>query len=247
AYDWFEAEYSEPPTPASVFQAGVGTLVGAAAAEVMIERFGGTAELPSQVNEWLSGSADWAAQDTPAGTVVYEHKMKSSYAFNKALGYKRAFGKASLLPTGGPPTEAVAQGAMNALGIEKTHGWSVDNLIVGVVSTEIVSVKENQQINVDDAARFSAEWLVPREVWEPAALKEINRLEQFRDTMDVGYMPDRFALDDDGNRSILTPGGSSWQCNYCPYVSLCQSDGEGQIRVNDSKLIRRKVMADAAQ
>lgn len=241
-YDWFDAEYSEPPTPASVFQAGVGTLVGEAAANRMIAKYGGEAEKASQVNEWISGSADWYAVETPLGEIVYEHKMKSSFAFNKALGYKRAFGKASLTGKEGPPKEAVKQAGMNALGIEATYGRTINTVVVGVVSTEIISVRENEQINVHDLARFSAEWVIPRDEWEPQTLVEIDRLMALGEMMDLGYLPPRQAVGDDDTPILLEPGSATWQCNYCPFKGLCAADGSGTIRVLDSKLSRRSAV-----
>lgn len=242
-YDWFDAHYSDPPTPASVFQAGVGTLVGEAAANAMIAKYGGVAELPSQINDWISGSADWASNDDPRspsiGRTVYEHKMKSDYAFNKALGYKRGFGKASFTDPAGAPRDAIVQGGLNVLGIEKTYGVSVDALVVGVVSVQIVSVKENRLLDVSDFARFGAEWVIPREIWEPRALRELSRLGEFAEMMDLGYIPDRIALDDNSERVTLSPGGDNFPCPYCPYRALCSSDGKGQVKFSASHLVKR--------
>ncbi len=239
-YDWFDAHYSDPPTAASIFQAGVGTLVGEAAADAMIARYGGVAELPSKVNEWISGSADWFALCTPLGSVVYEHKMKSSYAFNKALGYKRNFGRVSLVDPEGAPSSAIAQAGMNALGIERSYDYGqVDAVVVGVVSTDIVSVTQNKSLMVNDFARFGAEWNIPREIWESAALSEISRLSEIAEAMDLGYLSDRVALDDDSKSIFLSPGSGQWQCDYCPYQKLCYKDGKGQLRVLDSKLTKR--------
>ena len=238
-YDWFDALYTEPPTPASIFQAGVGTLVGEAAANAMIAKYGGEAEKPSKVNDWISGSADWFGEDTPVGRVVFEHKMKSSYAFNKAMGYKRIGGKASRVGNGNPPPEAVKQAGMNALGIEATYGKPINSVVVGVVSTEIVSVMQNATLKVDDFARFGAEWSVPRDVWEPMALREIDRLMAFGEMLDLGYLPPRLAVGDGDVTVELDPHGTAWQCNYCPFRSLCHSDGDGTVRVLDSKMEHR--------
>lgn len=258
-YNWSDAEFSNPPTAGSLFQAMLGTIIGEAQANAMIAKYGGIAEVPSKVNEWISGSADWFSHTTPLGTVVYEHKMKASYAFNKAMGYKRGFGKASLVDPEGPPLNAVVQAGMNALGIERTYSLKlrdggvflepeiqdfsqillVNAVVVGIVSADVISVSQNKQINVGDLARFSAEWVIPRGTWEPAALKEIDRLGGFAEMMDLGYLPDRFALDDTGEHVELNPGGKNWQCDYCPFKDLCESDGAGQIRVLDSKLTRR--------
>ena len=238
-YDWFEAEYTTPPTPASIVQAAVGTLIGEQAAQAQIDRYGGEAEKQSKINEWISGSADWYCETTPLGIVVYEHKMKSSYAFNKAMGYKRGFGKAAKVKPGGAPADAIVQAGMNALGIENTYGVTVDQVVVGIQTTDVVSVRENQQINVPDHARFSGEWLVPRSVWEPRAKKEINRMGAIAETLDLGYIPDRLAVDDDEMTLRLNPESGPWQCNYCPFMALCQADGPGQVRVLDSKMERR--------
>lgn len=245
SYDWFDAEYSNPPTPASVIQAGVGTLVGEAAANEMVAKYGGEAEKPSKLNDMISGSADWFTESSPLGVVLYEHKMKSSFAFNKALGYKRGYGKASKTGTSGPPPEAVKQAGLNALGIETTYGVHVDAVVVGVVTIEVVTVRENGHLHVPDFGRYGGEWLVSRELWEPKARQEADRLMAFGEMMDLGYLTPRSAVGDGDVRVTLDPESSNaWQCAYCPYRDLCASDGDGAVRVLDSKMAHRNTTTE---
>ncbi len=240
-YAWFEAEYSDPPTPAMVVQAGVGTEIGRLQAEAQIAAFGGEAEKPSRIGEdgWISGSADWFCATTPLGTIVYEHKVKSSLAFNRALGYRRAFGKASLTGDGRPPADAVTQVGLNVMGIERTYGITVDAAVVGVFTTDVLSVREARQVKVSDWARYCGEWVLSVDEVRTRAASELNRMEAFVEAMEVGYLPQRFAADDDGTRRALDPEGNNWQCDYCPYRQLCALDGDGLVAVLASKMTRR--------
>ncbi len=239
AYDWFEAEYTNPPTPASVIQANMGTLFGEAQAAAQIRKFGGEAERTSQINHWLSGSADWFGQVPEYGDVVYENKMKSGFAFNKAMGYKRGYGRVSRNGEDGPPLEAVVQAGLNAIGISMELGRTVEWVIVGVLSTDVLSVNEARQIDATDTERFCGEWAVPIDVFEPWARREIARLEEAYEIIDYGNVPPTIAIGDGGVRVELDPEGKAWQCGYCPYRALCAKDGEGFVPVTQSALIRR--------
>ncbi len=252
AYDWFEAEYTEKPTPGRVVQAGVGTIFGEAQANAQIEKFGGRAEVPSQLNEFLSGSADWFGWlDEYEGFVVYENKLKSSFAFNMAVGVQRNFGKAKRIEPKGAPIEALVQAGMNALGIELTYALlPVNHIIVGVVTTEVLSVGMAESIDADDYEIFCVEETFTREEFEPLVKSEIDRLAIAYDVITMGNLPPRWVADtslveahgvfDGFHNKEIEPEGSNWQCGYCPYRSLCVQDGSGYVRITESALIRRK-------
>lgn len=241
-YDAFDANYTESPTPASVWQATMGTIIGEKMADAIIRAYPqARAEEPSQLSEFISGSADVFIPASDIGPVVYENKKKGSYAFNKALGYSRRFGKIELKNPEGPPWDAVVQAGLNALGIQaKFPGMEpIFFVVVGVVSDDIVTVKENRQVDISDFNRFAQEWHVPADDWMPETMSEYARLSEVAETIDLGYLPDRWARNDAGHDIKLDPFGENWQCDYCPYRTLCVNDGEGQVRILDSRLERR--------
>jgi hypothetical protein len=102
-----------------------------------------------------------------------------------------------------------------------------------------VSVKMAAQVNISDFARFGAEFHIPRAIWEPLAKEEIDRLTEAAETIDLGYLPDRWAKDDSGADKLLDPFSGKFPCTYCQFRQLCSDDREGQVRVLDSNLVRR--------
>jgi hypothetical protein len=245
-YDYFEAEPTEPLSPAGAWAMGLGTIVHEAVQAAIAEKYPHAQfELGSKVNDFLSGSCDAYITDTPIGNVLYELKTMGTYGFDSQTGLKRGFGKLSTKAPEGPKQGAIVQAGMNALGIEY-HGHNlqkveIDYLVLGSLTFETVSVKMARQVpQLSDFARFGAEWHIPREVWEPLTRHEIDRLTQAGEAIDLGYLPDRWARDDDGADVLLDPLGSMWNCDYCPYRQLCADDRSGQVRILDSKLIRRK-------
>lgn len=242
-YDAFDAQYSEPPTPAQVWQATIGTVVGEAVARAIQAVYpDAVAEEPSQIGTFVSGSADIYAPTSPVGQTVFEHKKKGSYAFNKALGYKRRYGKFELVGAEGYPGPAMVQAGMNALGIMEKYPerGPIENVVVGVVSDDIVTVKELRQVQVSDFNRFAQEWVIPMDEWYPETIREVTRMEEAAETIDLGYIPDRWARDDFGRDKRLDPFGDDWNCDYCPFRRLCVADGDGQVRVLDSQLTKRE-------
>lgn len=240
-YDWFEAEPTEPPTGAAVWQAGMGTLVHEEVqAAIAAKHPDAVFELGTKVNEWISGSCDAFVPDFPFfGNVLYELKTMGEFAFDQQVGYKRRFGKLELTDPKGPKGGAITQAGMNALGVEDFLDVRIDNIVLGSLTFSVVSEKMVRATNISDFARFGAEFIIPREVWLPMATKEIDRLTDFAWAIDKGFIPERWAKDDDGNDLRLDPFGDNWQCSYCPYRTLCVGDGDGQIAVLDSKLTRR--------
>lgn len=238
-YDWFEAEYTEPLTPAGGWQMQLGTLIHEAVQAAIAERFPNAMfEASTQVNEFLSGSCDAFVPDTPLGNVLYELKTMGTYAFDQQTGLKRGYGKLTFTNAQGPKQGAIVQAGMNALGME-ARGLVIDTLVLGSLTLETVSEKMLRQLNLRDFARFGAEFHLPREFWYPMTMSEITRLSEAGEALDLGYLPDRWAKDDHGNDLKLNPLGDNWQCSYCPYQTLCVTDREGQVRINDSKLTKR--------
>jgi hypothetical protein len=220
---------------------GLGTLIHEAVQKAILAKYPQALfEVPTKVNDYISGSCDAFIPNTEVGNVLYELKTMGEYAFDQQVGFKRGFGKLALKQAEGPKQGAIVQAGMNALGFEaQTFPSQVDTLVLGSLCLSTVSVKMAAQVNISDFARFGAEFHVPRAIWEPLAKEEINRLTEAAETIDLGYLPDRWAKDDYGADVHLDPLSSCWQCDYCVHRQTCADDRGGQVRINDSKLVRR--------
>ena len=85
-----------------------------------------------------------------------------------------------------------------------------------------------------------AEFHVPRDVWEPMAQAELDRMNEIGEVVQHGYLPRRMAVEDNGNVSELDPFGRFWQCDYCAFRTTCVNDGASLVYINDSKLTKRE-------
>lgn len=239
-YNAFDAEPTEPLSPAGAWAMGLGTIVHEAVQEAIAQRYPNAVfEYASQVNEFVSGSCDALVEGTEIGNVLYELKTMGTYGFDSQTGLKRGFGKLVTKSPEGPKQGAIVQAGMNALGIEAMEDLTIDYLVLGSLTFETVSVKMVRQVpSLADFARFGAEWHIPRGIWEPLTRHEIDRLTSAGEAIDLGYLPDRWARDDDGADVLLDPLASCWQCDYCAFKQLCADDRGGQVRVLDSHLVK---------
>jgi hypothetical protein len=179
----------------------------------------------------LAGHCDAVgpAPKKPEDLVTLELKTINGYGFKKAVGARG--------PADGPRLSAKLQGALNA----KAAGseW----LVIVYTSLENLSVREAKKGGFDDIGRFCAEWRYPREVWEPWADAEQERLLNIIGTVDAGLLPERRIPDPEipedalivdpssGLWQVIDPltggvadGGSFWGCSYCPFQDSCVRD-----------------------
>jgi hypothetical protein len=126
---------------------------------------------------------------------------------------------------------------MNALGIERENPEiRIETLVMGSIGFEALSKQKAYNMGIEGLNRFLAEFEVPREEWEGLALAELLRMNNTASLVESGYLPNRIALDDSGEPIALSPMGRAWQCEYCPFKTLCAQDGEGTVRVLDSEV-----------
>jgi len=189
-------------------------------------------EVASQVNHYLSGSCDGyiPGPDGQPGIVV-EIKTVGQYVFNSQAGY----GNYKRNDPKGPKWSAIVQAGMNAIGIERGGEPEVGFLTLISLAKEAVSVNKAKTLDITDPyERFAQEWWLHRAMWEEPALEEINRISEIAEETLSGLLVAPSAVDDDLSHKKITPG-SYWQCDYCPFRSLCEQDTQNAVtRIEDS-------------
>jgi NAD(P)-dependent dehydrogenase (short-subunit alcohol dehydrogenase family) len=155
-----------------------------------------------------------------------------TYSFDKQVGWNRMRGTVG--DATGPAQKAIVQAGMNALGIEKERGITINTIIMGSIGFEALSKQKADKVGIEGYNRFLAEFHVARDEWEPIARAELARMVEIHSIIEEGELPDRWAVDDDGTEIQLSPTGRAWQCAYCAFNTTCTNDGPGVIRVLES-------------
>lgn len=242
-YFAFGATPTDPMDEGDSWAPGIGTLLHESA-QYAIGRLYTTAqfEVVSTLGNYLSGATDALVEtqeiqavtgESLGGThVLWELKTMGEWAFDKQVGFNR---RANKIDRGiGPKPEAIAQAGMNALGIESGDSTiRIETLLMGSLCVSTMSVAKAKAMGVSGFARFGAEFRIPREQWEPAALEELGRMELIGEQLAQGVLPDREAIGD-GEPVFLNPRGKDWRCDYCQFRSVCVADGEGAVKASDS-------------
>ena len=98
----------------------------------------------------------------------------------------------------------------------------------------------------DDVGRFAAEWTLTREQYEPLARLEAERVDGILGLVDDGYLAARKTPEMPVGAEITDPAtgewvrtsdgeavevGSTWECGYCSYQTLCAATEAGRIPV----------------
>jgi len=246
SYYAFGAAPTEPVDAAGAWVMGVGTVVHELVQEAISRKFPNAEfEVATQAGEYISGSCDAfiPAEDFgygwTGGNVLYELKTMGTYGFDSQVGWNRMRG--TIKEGNGPKPGAIAQAGLNALGIEKERGITIDTLILGSITFEALSKNKATAMGVADLDRVIAEFHIPRSVWLPEAEIELTRMEGIGDAIKNGYLAPRLAIGDDGRQITLDPFGRNWQCDYCAFRTTCVNDGSGMVWINDSSLITPEV------
>ena len=172
--------------------------------------------------EWTPVSAEWVT--------VREAKTVGGWAFKAAIGKARRG-----TPAEGPKTEHLVQVALNGLALD------ADEVAIDYISKEALSV--NVGAGLTPAQRFVAEWTFPREVYEPIARAEVERVTGILELLDEGRLPKRKIpgvpgeivdattarwerVDGDG---ALVDTGTTWNCSYCAWQEFCTFVGPGRL------------------
>lgn len=240
AYNALDATPTEPMDEAGAWATGLGTLIHEKVQEAIARRYPGAEFEVASGDGVVSGSCDALISihdigSTYGGThVLWELKTMGSYGFDKQVGWGRM--KSTTKTPEGPAAKAVAQAGMNALGIENNRpGVRIETLILGSITFEALSKNKAYTMGVEGVNRFLAEFLIPREEWEPLARQELDRIHGVAEDVANGFIPERRGVDDDVLVMQLNPtSGRHWQCDYCAFRTLCIEDGPGYVRITDS-------------
>jgi len=251
AYNYHEVPASNSISGPNALVMQNGTLIGEQFAILAKEVYPNSiAEEPSSAKPFVSGSVDiyipegdLVAVDPSwtKGNAVVEIKSMGRWNFDQQVGINST--KRQILPEGhGPKLGAIIQAGVNALGLETRLGVTINTIILVSETFENLSVQKCEQmgIHLDDYTRMSAEWHFDREYWEPLAQRELERMAQIADEIEHGFLPPRYAGDDNGHIKELDPFGKDWQCAYCSHRDTCQRDGRGSVPILDSVVPKLK-------
>lgn len=174
---------------------------------------------------------------------VIAFELKSIGGF----GYKLAVGERGAAQ--GPKFEHLVQGALNA------QAADADELVIGYLSKEAISVNVAQRKGFTELQRFCAEWTFTREQYEPIAEAELNRVARILAMLDEGTLPARkipggelppgAVITDpstgqwrvhDGAGGIVD-AGTFWMCSYCRWQDSCAQTSTGRQAVSEVAVV----------
>lgn len=223
-YNVTGTEPSQKLTVADHWRFGIGTSVHEKWQDVIVEAFpSAQVEVKVAIPEVPSaGHVDLWLEDEKEAV---ELKSINGFGFKMAIGARGA--------AEGPRKSAVVQGALNAKALD------AQNMKVVYLSLENLSPRELEKVGTEEWQRFAAEWTFPRDAWEPIADQEIDRFQKILKVVDDGGLPPRAIPELPKGARIVDPAkgawtvetsdgivasGSTWQCGYCPFQSLCCDD-----------------------
>jgi hypothetical protein len=252
AYSAAGIERSDPMDVTGSWNTRLGTMVHDAWQEALVEAF------PDATVEVKVGGPEFADGDTSGhidaviverrttrpqpGTIMperhvvaYELKTVGGYAFKAAIGKVRRG-----TPPEGPKNDHILQAALNGLAVD------ADEVVIGYLAKETLSKNYD---DVDDLAKFCAEWSLNRAQYEPLARKELERIAGILSLLDGGELAARKVpgypgeIEDPATsmwvkrtpQGMLTDTGSIWNgsyCTYCSYQALCVRTPSGRVPVD---------------
>ena len=181
-------------------------------------------------------------------TIAYELKTVGGFAFKGAVGAARKG-----TPAEGPKAAHLLQAALNGRAVD------ADEVIVGYLAKECISANVARRFGItDDLGRFAAEWTLTREQYEPLADLEAERVDGILGLVADGKLAARkspempvgaevadpetgaweqWVIDEDGER-VLNDTGSTWECDYCAFQTLCATTEAGRISIESVVAIK---------
>ena len=179
-----------------------------------------------------------------AYTIAYELKTVGGFGFKAAVGAARKG-----TPAEGPKAAHLLQAAINGRAVD------ADEVIVGYLAKECISANVARRFGItDDVGRFAAEWTLTREQYEPLADLEAERVAGILDLVDAGKLAARKSPEMPPGAEVTDPEtgawvvyvtqthdgitdrveadtGSTWECDYCSYQTLCATTEAGRIPI----------------
>lgn len=259
AYAALDLPPSNPMDIAGFWATGMGSLLHEQLASALKSRYGDAIEdeVVCVIDGFEgSGHADLVQtrrgmpEDSgPPHRVVVEVKTVGGFAYKLAVGERGA--------AKGPNWSYVVQGALNGLAL------GADEVVIALLARDVISVQAAQRKGYGELVRFCAEWTLPREVFEPIARAEIERVSKILMLLDhgehiavdgtatQGLLPKRFIPDPElpkghvitdptwgtwvetDSEGRMTNAGSTWHCGYCRWQDTCATTGPGRVPVTE--------------
>lgn len=237
---------TNPPTIADSWRMGLGTIVHDRLEQPIKRAFPG-AEVETTID--LSPSIDGSAHidlvvtlpviddGTDTGGAGKPYVIVVELKTINGFGFKSTTTSFKNGPEG-PRLGHVLQGAVMA----KVR--DADELVVGYLSTELLSPAEAKRQGVDEVGRFAAEWTFTRDEYMVYADAEAKRVTKLLSIMDEAGRPDAVPRQipelpakarivnplngmwtvEDETGSIVD-SGTTWNCDYCRWRDRCVADG----------------------
>jgi hypothetical protein len=239
AYHALGVPVSDPMDLAGVVVTGNGTAKHDEIQAVLLDRYGPAlrVEVACQPDgSQGSGSAD-GVLEVDGRRVCWEHKNVGGFAFKMAVGER---GKAQ-----GPKHAHLLQAGLNALAAD------CDDVVITYMTWEAISVGIAQRKGFTEAGRVCAQWTFGRDVWEPLARAEIERVNRILAVVDTGFLPGRSFPDPElpaGNivthpptggwehknaDGMLLDAGTFWACGYCRWQTSCSETAAGRQSITE--------------
>ena len=228
---------SDPMDITGVWNTRLGTLIHEQWQEALQARWPG-AEVEvicSTVGADGSGHID-AVIRSYGHTTAYELKTIGGFGFKAAVGAARKG-----TPAEGPKSAHLLQAALNGRAVD------ADEVVIGYLAKECISLNVAKRFGIgDDVGRFAAEWTLTREQYEPLARLEAERVDGILGLVDDGYLAARKTPEMPVGAEITDPAtgewvrtsdgeavevGSTWECGYCSFQTLCSTTEAGRIPV----------------
>jgi hypothetical protein len=243
AYAALKVPKSNPMDLASHFITKQGTLIHGEWQRLFAERFGGDVEVTVHF-DGTTGHADGVATVPPEqpelGQYLAEHtvvaiegKSVDGYSYKEAMGIPPA----AHVPMG-PKHSHKLQAFLNA------RALGADEAVIIYWTRGAISVQAANRYDVSEMNRVTAEWTYPREVYEPIADAEIQRVMGILRLLDDESMLPKRRIPDPElplHHVITNPrkgewveydkdgrpvnAGSFWKCHYCAWQDTCASTG----------------------
>jgi hypothetical protein len=229
---------SDPPDSSGLMNFAFGQFGHDLFQAALVEHYGPDAEIePTCYVEGFDGSGHIDAIIRVDGrTICYELKTLGGFGYKMAVGERGA--------AGGPKFEHIIQGALNATAAD------ADEMVIGYLSKESISVQAAQRKHISELGRFMAEWTFLPEQFEAVAAAERARVGGILNLVDEGTLAARKIPSPElpAGAEITDPGkgmwqvvkdgkvldaGSYWACGYCNHRTLCATTQPGRIPLSD--------------
>ncbi len=227
---------SDPMDLTGVWNVNLGTMIHEAWQAALLTKYPDAEIEPKVGHQDLDASGHLDAVIRTGGrTIVYELKSIGGYGFKAAVGRARRG-----TPAEGPKIEHRLQAALSGLALD------ADEIVIGYLAKECISVGQGR--DMDDLARFAAEWTFDRETYRPWAVAEKDRLNGILRLLDggelaarkfpAGLLPAGAEIVDPATGrwevrrdDAVADTGTFWACGYCNFRTVCATTKAGRIPV----------------